>query len=59
MVLFEGFDARTARYRGVAKTLLDSYPVRLRAPAVMDLICLSRTLLWRRLRAGYFRRRSD
>ena len=36
------------------KTILDSYPVILRTPALLDLICLSRTSLWRRVRAGDF-----
>ena len=36
------------------KAVLDSYPVVLRTQAVLELISLSRTSLWRRVRAGDF-----
>ena len=36
------------------ESILVSYPVILRTPTVLELICLSRTSLWRRVRAGDF-----
>ena len=39
---------------GPQKTALDSYPVILRTSAVLEVLSLSRTSLWRRVSAGDF-----